>query len=473
MIKDNQKHLNRLHIVIDALLILGAYFLAYPLRFYVLSKFKMFAVAGAESFLSFERYTENILFLVPGYLVIYSICGLYRPKRGHRRIRMLGNLFEANLLGIFYFAFLLFIKKESDISRWFYIVFGILNYIFGATFRLMMLRVLRVLRKHGKNLKHVLLVGYSRAAEGYIDRILANPDWGYYIHGILDDSRMVGTDYRKIRVLGAVMDLENHLAENEYDEIVISLSIDEYEKMEDIVNACEKSGVHTKFVPDYGNMVSTVPYIEDLYGLPVINIRNVPLSNTANVIVKRLMDIVLGCICLAITLFPMFIIIIAIRLDSKGSAIFSQTRVGKHGREFKMYKFRSMYMEDPEKEKSEWTTRGDKRVTRVGKFIRKTSLDELPQLFNVIGGSMSLVGPRPERPQFVEKFREEIPRYMVKHQVRPGMTGWAQINGYRGDTSIRKRIDHDLYYIENWSVGLDIKILFLTIFKGFINKNAY
>lgn len=473
MIKDNQKHLNRLHIVIDALLILGAYFLAYPLRFYVLSKFKIFAVAGAESFLSFERYTENILFLVPGYLVIYSICGLYRPKRGHRKIRMLGNLFEANLLGIFYFAFLLFIKKESDISRWFYIVFGVLNYIFGATFRLTMLRVLRVLRKHGKNLKHVLLVGYSRAAEGYIDRILANPDWGYYIHGILDDSRVIGTDYRNIRVLGAVMDLENHLAENEYDEIVISLSIDEYEKMEAIVNACEKSGVHTKFVPDYGNMVSTIPYIEDLYGLPVINIRNVPLSNTANVIVKRLMDLVLGCICLAITLFPMFIIIIAIRLDSKGSAIFSQTRVGKHGREFKMYKFRSMYTEDPEKEKSEWTTRGDKRVTRVGKFIRKTSLDELPQLFNVIGGSMSLVGPRPERPQFVEKFKEEVPRYMVKHQVRPGMTGWAQINGYRGDTSIRKRIDHDLYYIENWSVGLDIKILFLTIFKGFINKNAY
>jgi exopolysaccharide biosynthesis polyprenyl glycosylphosphotransferase len=220
-------------------------------------------------------------------------------------------------------------------------------------------------------------------------------------------------------------------------------------------------------------MVSTVPYIEDLYGLPVINIRNVPLTNTSNLFIKRAMDIIIGSIALIISLIPMLIIGIIIKCTSKGPALFSQIRVGKHGKEFKMFKFRSMYLEDPEKEKEEWTTRGDKRVTPIGRFIRKTSLDELPQLFNVLGGSMSLVGPRPERPQFVEKFKEEVPRYMIKHQVRPGMTGWAQINGLRGDTSIRKRIEYDLYYIENWSVGLDIKILFLTIFKGFINKNAY
>jgi Undecaprenyl-phosphate glucose phosphotransferase len=276
-----------------------------------------------------------------------------------------------------------------------------------------------------------------------------------------------------VKVTGAVLDLEDIINENDYDEIVITLSLDEYEKFEDIVNICEKSGVHTKFVPDYNNMVSTVPYIEDLYGLPVINIRNVPLTNTSNLFIKRAMDIIIGSIALIISLIPMLIIGIIIKCTSKGPALFSQIRVGKHGKEFRMFKFRSMYLEDPEKEKEEWTTRGDKRVTPIGRFIRKTSLDELPQLFNVLGGSMSLVGPRPERPQFVEKFKEEVPRYMIKHQVRPGMTGWAQINGLRGDTSIRKRIEYDLYYIENWSVGLDIKILFLTIFKGFINKNAY
>ena len=473
MIKDNQKTFNRLYIVLDAMLIVGAYFLAYPLRFRVLTAFKPFALQEGERFLAFAIYARKIIFLLPGYLVIYGISGLYKPRRGHSRIRVIGNLIEANLLGIFYFAFLIFIQKENDISRWFYLIFGALNLIFGLALRYVISKVLRTIRRRGKNLKHVLLVGYSRATEGYIDRIKQNPEWGYWIHGILDDNVVLDTDYKGIKVMGSILDLGQIIEENDYDEIVITLGLSEYEKLEDIVNVCEKTGVHTKFVPDYNNMVSTVPYIEDLYGLPVINIRNVPLTNTINLFIKRMMDIVLGFIALVLGLIPMLIIAIIIKCTSKGPVIFSQVRVGKHGREFKMFKFRSMYLEDPEKEKDEWTTKGDKRVTPIGKFIRKTSLDELPQLFNVLGGSMSLVGPRPERPQFVEKFREEVPRYMVKHQVRPGMTGWAQIKGYRGDTSIKKRIEYDLYYIENWSVGLDIKILFLTIFKGFINKNAY
>lgn len=455
------------------MLIVGAYFLAYPLRFRVLTAFKPFALQEGERFLAFAIYARKIIFLLPGYLVIYGISGLYKPRRGHSRIRVIGNLIEANLLGIFYFAFLIFIQKENDISRWFYLIFGALNLIFGLALRYVISKVLRTIRRRGKNLKHVLLVGYSRATEGYIDRIKQNPEWGYWIHGILDDNVVLDTDYKGIKVVGSILDLGQIIEENDYDEIVITLGLSEYEKLESIVNVCEKTGVHTKFVPDYNNMVSTVPYIEDLYGLPVINIRNVPLTNTINLFIKRMMDIVLGFIALVLGLIPMLIIAIIIKCTSKGPVIFSQVRVGKHGREFKMFKFRSMYLEDPEKEKDEWTTKGDKRVTPIGKFIRKTSLDELPQLFNVLGGSMSLVGPRPERPQFVEKFREEVPRYMVKHQVRPGMTGWAQIKGYRGDTSIKKRIEYDLYYIENWSVGLDIKILFLTIFKGFINKNAY
>ena len=473
MIKDNQKTFNRLYIVLDAMLIVGAYFLAYPLRFHVLTAFKPFALQEGERFLAFTIYAQKIMFLLPGYLVIYGLSGLYKPRRGHSRIRVIGNLIEANLLGIFYFAFLIFIQKEHDISRWFYLIFGALNLTFGLALRYVISKVLRTIRKRGKNLKHVLLVGYSRAAEGFIDRIKQNPEWGYWIHGILDDNAVLDTDYKGIKVVGSILDLGQIIEENDYDEIVITLGLSEYEKLESIVNVCEKTGVHTKFVPDYNNMVSTVPYIEDLYGLPVINIRNVPLTNTINLFIKRTMDIVLGVIALVLGFIPMLVIAVIIKCTSKGPVIFSQVRVGKHGREFKMFKFRSMYLEDPEKEKDEWTTKGDKRVTPIGRFIRKTSLDELPQLFNVLGGSMSLVGPRPERPQFVEKFREEVPRYMVKHQVRPGMTGWAQIKGYRGDTSIKKRIEYDLYYIENWSVGLDIKILFLTIFKGFINKNAY
>ena len=217
----------------------------------------------------------------------------------------------------------------------------------------------------------------------------------------------------------------------------------------------------------------TKPYTEDLQGLPVINIRYVPLNNTFLAAIKRGVDIIGALVAIVLFSPVMLFSCLAIKLTSPGPLIYRQTRVGLHNKPFEMYKFRSMEVQPEETEKKAWTVKNDPRVTGYGKFMRHTSIDELPQLFNILKGDMSLVGPRPERPFFVEKFREEIPRYMVKHQVRPGLTGWAQVNGYRGDTSIRKRIDCDLYYIENWTLGLDFKILFLTFFKGFVNKNAY
>ena len=207
--------------------------------------------------------------------------------------------------------------------------------------------------------------------------------------------------------------------------------------------------------------------------MPVINIRAVPLQNLFNRIIKRLLDLV-GAIFAIILFSPVFIILaIIIKLTSKGPIIFKQERVGLHNKPFIMYKFRSMIVQNDEDEKKAWTTKDDPRTTWIGGIIRKISFDELPQLFNVLFGNMSLVGPRPERQQFVDEFKETIPRYMIKHQVRPGMTGWAQINGLRGDTDIEKRIQYDIWYIENWTLGLDIKILLLTLFFGFVNKNAY
>lgn len=208
-------------------------------------------------------------------------------------------------------------------------------------------------------------------------------------------------------------------------------------------------------------------------GLPVINIRYVPLSNTGNIIIKRAIDIIGSLVGIIITSPVMLLSAIAVKCSGPGPVIFRQERVGRHNKSFQMYKFRSMEQQSPGDEKKAWTVKNDPRVTGVGKILRRTSLDELPQLFNILKGDMSLVGPRPERPLFVEKFKEEIPRYMVKHQVRPGLTGWAQVNGLRGDTSIKKRIEYDIYYIENWTLGLDIKIIFMTFFTGFVNKNAY
>ena len=352
-------------------------------------------------------------------------------------------------------------------------IFFFVNIAAEETVRMMIRIVLRDMRRKGLNQKHIVLVGYSRAAEEYIDRILANPQWGYTVRGILDDSVEAGTDYRGIKVLGRIDNLMIILPQNRLDEIAITLGLNDYSRLEEIVALCEKSGVHTKFIPDYNNIIPTKPYTEDLLGLPVINIRYVPLSNTFPSLVKRTMDI-FGSIAAIVLFSPVMLLCAAlVKLTSPGPVLYKQVRVGLHNRNFEMFKFRSMEVQPEAEEKKAWTVKNDPRVTGIGKFMRRTSLDELPQLFNILKGDMSLVGPRPERPFFVEKFREEIPRYMVKHQVRPGLTGWAQVNGYRGDTSIRKRIEYDLYYIENWTLGLDIKILFLTIFKGFINKNAY
>jgi exopolysaccharide biosynthesis polyprenyl glycosylphosphotransferase len=213
--------------------------------------------------------------------------------------------------------------------------------------------------------------------------------------------------------------------------------------------------------------------MEDLQGLPIINIRHVPLSNTLNMLAKRAVDLI-GSLFLIVLFSPVMIAsVVGIKLSSKGPVIFKQERVGLHNKSFQMYKFRTMELQKPQAEAKAWTVKDDPRVTKIGRILRRTSMDELPQLFNILMGDMSIVGPRPERPLFVEKFKEEIPRYMIKHQVRPGLTGWAQINGLRGDTSIEKRVEYDLFYIENWTMGFDIKIMFLTLFRGFINDNAY
>lgn len=467
MIKDNQRHFNRLHILLDVLL----FMLSYIEAWYI--KFRTPLFRESYETLSFEDYMVALVFIVPGYLLLYTAFHLYTPKRVQGRRVEGANIIKANTVGILIFLTLLYLTKQVHFSREMIFIFYVLNMCNCVAMRLILFSGLRAMRSRGFNQKHILLVGYSSAAEGYIDRIRANPQWGYTVKGILDDNVERGTFYKGVQVIGKIDNLQYILPENKLDEIAITLGLSEYNKLKHIVAECEKSGVHTKFIPDYNNIIPTKPYTEDLQGLPVINIRYVPLSNTFNMIIKRMVDI-FGSIVGIIVFSPvMLITAILVKTTSKGPLIFKQERVGLHNRPFMMYKFRSMEVEDPGKEKKKWTIKNDPRVTPVGKFIRKTSIDELPQLFNILKGDMSLVGPRPERPFFVEKFREEIPRYMIKHQVRPGLTGWAQVNGYRGDTSIRKRIDYDLYYIENWTLGLDIKIILLTFVKGFINKNAY
>ena len=467
MIEANEKYYNRFLAVVDAVILTCSYWLAWFVRF------RSGLFSSSIEAVPYAVYMRALFVMIPAMLVLYSACNLYSTHRLKGRRVEIASITQANIIGGLVFMTALQLLHQAYWSRSMIFIFFGFNVVLDVSVRFLLWGFVRRMRKRGRNLKNVLLVGYSRAAEEYIDRVVQNPQWGFNIRGILDDRIESGTMYKGIKVIGRIDNLMVILPENHLDEIAITLGLSEYYRLEEIVALCEKSGVHTKFIPDYNNIIPTKPYTEDILGMPVINIRYVPLSNTFPAAVKRVMDILGSIVCIILASPVMLVCAAIVKFTSPGPVIFCQERVGLHNRPFMMYKFRSMIVQEAKSEKKAWTVKDDPRVTPIGRFMRRTSIDELPQLFNVLKGEMSLVGPRPERPFFVEKFQEEIPRYMVKHQVRPGMTGWAQVNGYRGDTSIRRRIDCDLYYIENWTIGLDIKILFLTVFKGFINSNAY
>ena len=432
MIKDNQIFFNRMHIVLDGLVVAVSFLLAWAIKFLT----PLAESTPGVTALSAETYFRTLYFIVPGYLILYGIYNLYSSKRSSRIRVEVAGIFKANTVGIGLVMISFFMLSTSvdgvvDFSRTLILLFYVINMILTFLYRMLVRKFLYFIRRKGNNLKHVILVGYSRAAEAYLDRIASNPQWGYVVHGILDDHVPRGTLYRGVKVLGSLGNLEYILPENKMDEIAITLSLEDYDSLEHIVDLCERAGVHTKFIPDYGSLFPSRPYTEDLMGLPVINIRYVPLSNTWNALMKRLVDIFGSIFCIILFSPVMLFAAVGTRVTSKGPIIYRQTRIGLHSKPFTMYKFRTMRVQSAEEEKKGWTIPGDDRVTKFGSFLRRTSIDEMPQFFNVLAGKMSLVGPRPERPQFVDKFREEIPRYMVKHQVRPGITGWAQINGYR------------------------------------------
>jgi Undecaprenyl-phosphate glucose phosphotransferase len=469
LIRDHQKYFNKLLVLLDAMVIAAAYWFSW---FLWLSGYVKENDPGI-GILSVETYFAALAAIVPGYLILYNTFDLYSSKRTAKTIYEIFNIIKANTVGLLAVMVVLYAINIPDFSRGMVGVFYGINIVAESLMRKSVRYGLRRMRRKGYNVKHILLVGYSRAGEEYINKIKANPEWGYEVCGILDDHVPVGAVYKGVRVTGEIDTLQTVLTDNQLDEIGITLSLSDYDRLEAIVKLCEKSGVHTKFIPDYNSVIPSRPYLEDLDGLAVVNIRRVPLNNMANMLMKRLVDIA-GALTAIVLCSPfMLTAAIAVKVTSRGPLIFKQERVGLHNKPFQMYKFRSMEVQSDAEEKKGWTVKNDPRVTKVGRLLRSTSIDELPQLFNVLKGDMSMIGPRPERPLFVEKFREEIPRYMIKHQVRPGITGWAQVNGYRGDTSIKKRIEYDLYYIENWSMAFDMKILFLTFFRGFINKNAY
>lgn len=455
MIKENQKILNIFNIFTDGALVFFSMLAAYVLRFPILG--------GIDS-QGFDTYLVLGIAVIPFFLFLYALFGLYESFRAKRFTKELELLLQANFIGTATLVAVQFILKNIDFSRLLLVFFFAISTFSIAFKRWSLRRVLRHYRSLGYNQKHVLIAGSGKAALQYYSAIRKDLTLGLTPDGYISaENKAVG----KLRRLGGFDKLEEILAKNGIDEVVAALSMEESGYISQIIQDCEKYGVKLSLIPFYADYMSAHPYIDEVGGLPLMNIRRIPLDNLANAFVKRTMDICGSIVLIVLTSPIMLFAAIGTKLSSPGPVIFKQERVGLNKKTFTMYKFRSMRVND--KETSGWSTDRDPRKTKFGALIRKCSIDELPQFFNVLKGDMSLVGPRPELPHFVDQFKESIPLYMVKHQVRPGITGWAQVNGFRGDTSIEERIRHDLFYIENWSPLLDIKILLMTVSKALVN----
>lgn len=471
LIKENQRLLNFFNVFLDALTIVFSFVLSYKVR--VESDLLPYS-----STISFREYTKYLLIILPLFIMCYYFFKIYTPQRLKSMASEIGRIARANIAATTIYLMILFIIKDVDYSRYFVFIFVVYNTALTSLQRVLLRTTLRHFRAKGYNIKNVVIVGSSDTAMDFLKKTQENLFWGYKVTAIFEEK----VDAQKQKKLKhryklsyidryGISELEDYLKKRNIDEIIIGLALKEYGHLEQVIRICEKSGIKTQIIPDYIKYIPAKPEVEQIDDITIINIRKVPLDNPLNKCIKRSIDIVFSALSLIVLSPIMLITAICIKAESKGPVFFVQERVGFNRRHFKMYKFRSMRVQEKNEEKSKWTTKDDDRKTKVGKFIRKTNMDELPQLFNVLKGDMSLIGPRPERPFFVEKFKEQIPKYMVKHQVRPGITGLAQSLGYRGDTSIAKRIEYDIFYIENWTLTMDIKIVLLTIKNGF--KNAY
>ena len=467
MIKENQKILNITLVLIDILVWGIALLCALWLRF----KTTLFGPLGGHlgliSYLLFFTFA-----VVPVYLILYFAFGLYKPRRTYKNIfSEATQIIKVNILAFITLVSILFIINQPDFSRIMLFLLSIIATFFGIIERFVIRSILKRMRVNNKNIKHILIVGDNDLAFTFARRIRENPYLGFVVSGFLGRSDHIGREIEGSRVIGAFKDIDRILDMNRFDRVVLAIPLKYYYKINELVESCERVGIKAEIIPDYIRYFPAQPSVDMIEDIPIINIRYVPLDDDFNKFLKYLSDYVIAIIAIVITSPIMIITAIAIKLTSPGPIIFKQERIGHNSKPFMMYKFRSMKVQDPGEEKSEWTTKDDPRKTRVGELIRKTSIDELPQFFNVLKGDMSVVGPRPERPYFVQQFKETVPKYMVKHQVKPGLTGWAQIHGCRGDTSITKRIEYDIEYVENWHMVLDLAIMIKTAVKK--NPNAY
>jgi len=449
----------------DLLMTAGAFLGAYWLRF-------VYEVRPVEpgDILQLPDYARLLPFILPLWALVFTAFGLYRLRRTAARAEEYMQVSIAITLAMALFGAGAFLTRPTDFSRLMFAMFYVSDVVAVIAGRALIHAVIDRVRRSGRNLKRVLIAGTGELAHAVVDKMRLHKELGFRITGMLGDE--ADSTYRGVPVVGRIDDACEFIRRYSVDQIFIALPLSAYADILRLLDEVSNEIVEIKVVPDLLQHITLRASVEDFDGVPIVNLSATPMRGVASAI-KRSLDIgaAAGLILLFAPLFPL--IALAIRLTSPGPIFYRQERMGLDGRSFQLIKFRSMVANAEQETGPVWTEESDPRVTTVGRFIRKFSLDELPQFFNVLRGDMSMVGPRPERPYFVQEFRERIPRYMLRHRVRAGLTGWAQVNGWRGNTSLERRIQYDLYYIENWSLTLDFKILWLTITNGLGHEHAY
>jgi Undecaprenyl-phosphate glucose phosphotransferase len=475
LIQERHRKTAGLHLFADLFATLAAFFAAWILRF----EFEVIPLT--KNVPQFGPYLRLIPFVLVLWPLVFYFHGLYQSRRGRSRVDEVLTIVLAVLLATVLLSVVIAWYRPPaapgsteyfTYSRAFLALFASVDLLFVSSTRMVVRSMLRRVRSSGHNVQRILVVGAGLLGREITAKILAHRELGFEVVGFLDDDPgKAGAQVCGVPVLGTTRQAEEILATRPIDQVFITLPLEAHKKILHLLDLMARECVEIKLVPDILQYATLNAALEDLDGTPVINLSQVPLQGWSSMN-KRAMDLAIAVIAF-LAVVPFFpLIALAIWLEDRGPILYRQERMGLDGRSFMILKFRSMRVNAESTSGPVWAIKDDPRRTRVGGFLRRWSLDELPQIWNVITGDMSIVGPRPERPTFVREFKHKIPRYMLRHRVKAGITGWAQVHGWRGNTSIKKRIQYDLYYIQNWSLSLDFKILWMTLRHG-LRHNAH
>lgn len=425
-----------------------------------------------------REYSVALLITFFLTLFIFPTQGAYKPVRGRSSRQYIGSVTRSwFILLLSLVALSALLKVTSTFSRGWFLYWTFLTWGVLILSRVLMIELLNSLRRRGYNLKRVAIFGAGVLGEKLYEQTVLNKDFGYDVCFFLDDyPEKTQGNLKNKKVIKAASDLADQLKSEGIHELWIALPLRAESRVKDILHTLRHSFIQVRFIPDIFSFHLFNCAISDVGGIPTIDLNTTKISGV-NTLIKALEDYFLGTIILFLISPLLFVLALLVKLTSKGPVFYKQLRHGFDGKPINIYKFRSMYVHDEDKNNIVQASKSDSRITPVGRFLRKTSLDELPQFINVLQGKMSIVGPRPHALSHNEFYKDQIEHYMQRHKVKPGITGWAQVNGWRGETDtlekMQKRVEHDIYYLQNWSLWFDLKIIFLTVFKGFVGKNAY